>query len=114
MSKENLQIVNSLGSRGQRILRLKGSLTLHTVFSFQEAMRGESAPVLILDFTDVPYIDSAGLGALVGMHVGAQKAMRKLAFVGMNTQVRALMDMTNVSQLFKSYATVAEAEAAVS
>jgi anti-sigma B factor antagonist len=114
MTKENLQIVESKGSRGQKILHLKGSLTIHTVFNFQDAIRTDPAPVMILDFSGVPYIDSAGLGALVGAYVGSQKAMRKLAFAAMNTQVRALVDMTNVAQLFKAYATVQEAEAAIS
>jgi anti-sigma B factor antagonist len=114
MTKENLQIVESKGSRGQKILHLKGSLTIHTVFNFQDAIRTGAAPVMILDFSGVPYMDSAGLGALVGAYVGSQKAMRKLAFAAMNTQVKALVDMTNVAQLFKAYATVQEAEAAIS
>jgi anti-sigma B factor antagonist len=114
MAKENLQIVESAGSRGQKILHLKGSLTIHTVFSFQDAIRANTAPVLIIDFSGVPYIDSAGLGALVGVYVGSQKAMRKLAFAAMNTQVKALVDMTNVAQLFKAYATVQDAEAGIS
>jgi hypothetical protein len=32
----------------------------------------------------------------------------------MNTQVKALIDMTNVAQLFKAYATVQDAEAGIS
>jgi anti-sigma B factor antagonist len=115
MTKENLQVVKSEGSReGQRILYLKGSLNIHTVFNFQEALRSEAAPELIIDFSGVPYIDSAGLGALVAAYVGAQKTARKLAFSGMNTQVRALIDMTHVSKLFKSYATIKDADAALS
>jgi anti-sigma B factor antagonist len=115
MTKENLQIVKSEGSReGQRIFSLKGSLNIHTVFNLQEALRSEAAPELIIDFSGVPYIDSAGLGALVAAYVGAQKTARKLAFSGMNTQVRALIDMTHVSKLFKSYASIKDAEAALS
>jgi len=50
----------------------------------------------------------------VAAYVGAQKALRKLAFAGMNTQVKALADMTHVSQLFHNYPTVKDAEAALS
>lgn len=115
MSKENLQIVSSAGNReGVRILQLKGSLNIHTVFTLQDALKNETSPALILDFSAVPFIDSAGLGALVAAHISSQKAMRKLAFAEMNTQVKALMDMTHVSQLFQSYSTVRDAEAGLS
>ena len=115
MNKDNLQVVKTEGSRdGQSILHLKGSLNIHTVFSFQEMLRSENAPELIIDFSGVPYIDSAGLGALVAAYVGAQKTARKLAFSGMNTQVKALIDMTHVSKLFQSYPTIKDAEAALS
>jgi anti-sigma B factor antagonist len=114
MTNENLQIVATPGAReGQRILEVKGALTIHTVFGFQDAVRRETAPALILDLSGVPYIDSAGLGALVASYVGAQKSSRKLAFAGLNKQVKALADMTHVSQLFQTYPTVKDAEAAL-
>lgn len=115
MPKDNLQVVVEPGNRdGQRIVHLKGSLNIHTVFGFQDAMRKENVSELIIDFSAVPYIDSAGLGALVATYIGAQKAMRKLAFAGMNTQVKALIQMTHVDQLIKSYESIQEASAAFS
>jgi anti-sigma B factor antagonist len=113
MTTENMQLVASDGTReGQRILRLKGPLSLHTVFDFQNAVRAESSPNVIIDFSGVPFIDSAGLGALVGAHVSAEKARRKLSFAAMNTQVVTLLDMTRIRSLFTIYPTVQEAEAA--
>jgi anti-sigma B factor antagonist len=114
MSPENLQIISSAGSQeGQRVLTLKGSLNIHTIFGFQAATREETAPKLILDFSGVPYVDSAGLGALVGAYVAAQRTQRRLAVAGTNKQVQALIDMTHVGQLIRSYATVREAEEAL-
>jgi anti-sigma B factor antagonist len=114
MAKENLQVVAVAGARdGQRVLHLKGQLNIQTVFVFQDAMRAETGPALVIDFSDVEFIDSAGLGALVAAHVGAQRGQRKFAFAGMNRQVTALLDMTHVSQLFKTYPTVKDAEAAL-
>jgi anti-anti-sigma factor len=114
MMRENLQVIVSDGARdNQRILKLRGSLNIHTVFTFQDAVRAETANALVIDFSDVDYVDSAGLGALVAAYVSAQKGLRKIAFAGMNKQVLALVEMTHVSQLFKTYATVKDAEAAL-
>ena len=113
MPIENMQAVASDGSRaGQRILRLKGPLSLHTVFEFQNCVRAESSPSVIIDFSGVPFIDSSGLGALVGAHISAQKTRRKLTFTGMNTQVLTLLDMTHIRGMFSIYQTVEEAESA--
>ena len=70
MPAENLQIVSSQGAReGQTmILSLKGPLNIHTIFNFQNAVRAETASAVIIDFSGVPFIDSAGLGALVAAH----------------------------------------------
>jgi anti-anti-sigma factor len=114
MITEKLQFVTSDGSRPhQRILRLKGPLNIHTVFDFQGAARAETSPQLIMDFSEVPFMDSSGLGALVGIHVSGQKAGRKMAFVGMNSQVLTLLEMTRILQMFRIYPTIQEAEAAV-
>jgi len=115
MSTQNIQIVSSSGtSDGYKILRVKGPLNIHTIFDFQSALRAETSPALIIDFSEVPFIDSTGLGALGGVHVTAQKANRKLAFAAMNSQVKALLEMTHVSQFFNTYPTIHDAEAAVS
>lgn len=115
MIKENLQIVRSSGPRsGASILHLKGSLNIHTVFDFQNAVRAESSPAVIIDFSGVPFIDSAGLGAIVGAYIAGQRANRKMAFTAMNSQVKTLLDMTHVSQLFPTFTSIQDAEAAVS
>jgi anti-sigma B factor antagonist len=114
MALENMQIVASPGvHEGQRVLRLKGPLNIHTIFDFQNAMRAESSPILIIDLSGVPFIDSAGLGALVGAQVTSQKANRKLALVAMNTQVKALLDMTQVGKFFRTFPTIQDAQAAI-
>jgi anti-anti-sigma regulatory factor len=35
-----------------------------TLFDFQAKVRADSSRTLMLDFTNVPYMDSAGIGAL--------------------------------------------------
>ena len=114
MANENMQIGTASGIRsGAKILQLKGPLNIHTVFQFQDTVRSDASPLVIVDFTGVPYVDSAGLGAMVGAFVSAQRAQRKLAFAGMNAQVKALVDMTHVAQLFRPYPTVEEADRAI-
>src|SRR5215469_8479375 len=54
---------------GQRTLRLSGPITLVNLFDFQNRLRKDDSQLLILDFASVPYIDSAGIGALVGGYV---------------------------------------------
>ena len=111
---DKIQIVASEGSRaGQRILSLTGPLNIQTIFDFQTAMRAETSPALIVDFSGVTFIDSAGLGALVGVCVAAQKANRKVALAAMNTQVRALVEMTHVDKFFRTFPTIQDAEAAI-
>jgi anti-sigma B factor antagonist len=115
MAIEKLEIVvHTDPGEGQRILSLKGPLSLHTVFGFQDAVRAETSSKLILDFSGVPFIDSSGLGALVSVFVASKKTAQKLAFASLNPQVKALMEMTKVSQLFPIYPSVQDAQAALS
>ena len=115
MPAEKIQIVASPGSReGQRILSLTGPLNIQTIFDFQTAVRAETAEAVIVDFSGVTFIDSTGLGALVGAYLAAQRANRKLAFAAMNTQVKALVEMTHVDKFFRTFPTLKDAEAAVS
>jgi anti-sigma B factor antagonist len=113
MADATLEIATHVGSHNEKVLSLKGPLTIHTLFTFQTAVREQGSSPLIIDFSGVPFMDSAGLGALVGACVALQKTHQKLAFSGMNPQVKALLDMTHVSQFFRIFPTLEEAQAAV-
>src|SRR5882724_10425138 len=65
-----LQIERLGNVKGQSVLCLKGPLTIENVSLFQGAIRREeSFSTVILDLSDVPYIDSTALGALVSAYV---------------------------------------------
>ena len=97
--------------KGENIVRMEGPLMLGNLLDFQQKVRSDSAPSLILDMNKVPFIDSAGIGALVGVQVSRRKAGHRLSVVGANENVRKSLRMTNVEQFFYFYATQEEAEA---
>jgi anti-sigma B factor antagonist len=72
MRDEPLTIQN-LSTSDSRILTLSGPLTIATLFEFQSLVRANTSPKLIIDFTNVPYVDSAGVGALVGAYVRSKR-----------------------------------------
>jgi len=115
MPDDPLRVESLEGSRdGRRILRLTGPLTLANLFEFQSLVRSEKAPVIIVDLARVPYVDSAGIGALMGAHVARQKEGSALALVGVNQRVKDALEVTRVFQFFRVYPSVAEAESAIS
>ena len=115
MTETSLAVVCSNGGReGERVIRLRGSLTLTTHLQFRTAVQDESGSTLLVDLTEVPYVDSAGLGSLVGALVTLQRANRRLALVGPNQRVRALIQMSNLTDVFPTYPTIQEAQAGLS
>jgi anti-sigma B factor antagonist len=72
---------------GQRVLSLTGALVLTTVFDFQATVRADQSRSLIIDFSSVAYVDSAGMGALVGAYVTRQNSGRGLALVGVSERI---------------------------
>jgi anti-sigma B factor antagonist len=101
MRDENLAIEEVPSGAGQRILRLTGPLVLNSFFAFQTLIREDQTDLLVLDFSAVPYIDSAGIGALVGTYVHRQKAGRNLLLVGVQPRVRTALHVTKVEQFFR-------------
>jgi anti-anti-sigma factor len=58
---------------------------------------------IIIDLTDVNYLDSAGLGALVGLKVSAiRQGLCMLEFANMTPRMLELLRITNLMQIFSS------------
>jgi anti-anti-sigma factor len=98
---------------GPLVLHLNGPLVMATTADFQSCLRAETAQILVLDFTSVPFVDSAGLGALISVFLHYKAGNRKLALVGLNEKCRALLKMSNVENLFPTFATVEVARTAL-
>ena len=95
-----------------KIIKLAGPLTVQNFAEFQEMTRREPRPrILIVDLTEVPYLDSAALGAFVGIHVSCEATNRKYALVGANGKLKSLFELSSVSAFLVIYDTMAEARA---
>jgi len=93
----------------QRILLLKGPITIETTPQFERAVRNENAETVILDLSDVPYIDSVGLGSLVATYVSHQKNGRCLVLTGVKPRVSKVMEITKVKDFFVTFPTTWQA-----
>lgn len=114
MQPDKLLAESRAGSRDrQRILRLAGPLTTATLSVFQGAMHAGATPSLIIDMNEVSCIDSAGVGALVQAYVACRRAGGRLALVGVNPRVQAVLQMAGFDKLFATYAQLGEAEQAL-
>jgi anti-sigma B factor antagonist len=97
----------------QGVLCLKGPLTTENLFPFQSAIQRERSTTVILDFTDVPYVDSAGLGSLVSAYITRHKAGHRMALSGLNPRVLRLLEITRTEPLFLIFPTTEVALAAL-
>ena len=73
------------------------------------AQAGSSPPLIVLDLTNVQYIDSGGVGAMVGLLTSARSAGGDLKLVGLNDRVRQVLKITRLIDVFKIHASVADA-----
>ena len=56
---------------------------------------------IILDLADLQHTDSMGLGALARLYVSAQSAGCSLELMHLNKQIRHLLGLTNMFEVFK-------------
>jgi anti-sigma B factor antagonist len=112
---EQLEIDRSDAFPTQEVLSLRGPLTANNGPVFQNAMRREEPMhTVILDLSDVPYVDSAGLGLLVSAHISRQKSGRRIVLSGINPRVQRLFEITRMADLFLIFSSPEEAVAALS
>ena len=108
---DELKIESRAGAYpGVRIIHLEGPFVLQDVFEFQSTVRRGNDPITIIDVTEVPFMDSAALGAVMALHTSCQRQQRKYALAGPSERLRTLFDVAGVSTLLVTYPTLAEAQ----
>jgi len=100
MQEKPLEIEKIEKVPGTTVLRLHGPLLLGNFFPLQTMVRSDASTLLIVDVSEMPYIDSAGIGCLVGAHVSRENSGRKLIIAGANERLLTSLKVTKVDQLF--------------
>ncbi len=89
---------------GQRlVLALNGDLDLTTAKALTEALDGllRHYPLrqVVLDLGEVSFVDSSGLGVILGRYRRLRSAGRELSLVGVRPAVRAVLEVAGIPSL---------------
>jgi len=85
------------------IVRCSGKLVTSSTGTLQTEVRGllPGAKRIVLDLTDLGYMDSSGLGSIIGLYVSVKTAGGRLEVINLSARVRQLFSITNVLSLFE-------------
>ena len=97
-------------TEGLETMKLTGPITLSTLFEMQESFRKNPQPKTIIDLSGVPYMDSAGLGALLSFHGSCKRTGRNYVLAAMAPRVYTMFSASKVDRLVNIASSVAEAE----
>jgi anti-sigma B factor antagonist len=100
---------------GAAVIVLAGEVDLYTAPRFKDALFqaiDEGAPFVIIDLTEVSFIDSTGLGVLVSGGRRLQQSAGALAIGCPDERIRRILEITGLDTVFGVYPSRAEALAA--
>jgi len=106
VEKSEVHESEDLDSRGREVMTFKchGRLVLETRDQIEEMFKLHPFKGrIVIDLSDVNYIDSAGLGALIRLKMSAAKESGvSVHFVQMTPRILQLLKITQLSEWFSS------------
>ncbi len=97
------------------VLPLKGEIDLHVsprIASSLGAMVDEKPKTLVVDLSEVSYIDSSGLAILIEGMQSVEAYGGKFALAGLQENVRPIFEIARLDQVFRIFPDVEAALAA--
>ncbi len=84
-------------------IRCTGKLVTSSTGLLQTEVRSllPATKRIVLDLTDLGYMDSSGLGSIIGLYVSVKSAGSRLELINLSERVRQLFSITNVLSLFE-------------
>jgi anti-sigma B factor antagonist len=99
-------------ARGAAVIRVATRLTMVNAAelrsSVDEAVRGGRTTVIV-DLNECEFMDSSGLGAIIGGLKVARQAGGDLRIARLTPQVRTVLELTNLDRVLRPYESVQEA-----
>jgi anti-sigma B factor antagonist len=86
------------------LVRCSGRLTADVAAEFKQEVRAliPQTKQIVLDLSEVAFMDSSGLGAIIGVYVTAKKCDCELQLINLSQKIRELLGMTRLLSVFES------------
>jgi anti-sigma B factor antagonist len=107
-----LRIESRPAGEGTAVLALAGEVDVSNTAQVREAalkLLSDGVSKLVIDLTATEYMDSAGLGMLVGLLKRLNESGGKMAIAGARPGVGRLFTITGLNRIFALYGEVATA-----
>lgn len=107
--------LSTSGDDKLKVVHVAGEVDIHTSPALKAALGeavGSGCPVVVADLSGVMFIDSSGLGVLVGALRRAREAGGELRLVSANDAVIKILRITGLDTVFPLFATLDEARGA--
>lgn len=95
--------IEKLAADGVTTLKISGEIDLHASPELRESLLAcarVQVPLLLLDFTEVVYIDSSGLATLIEYVRESESYAGRLGLFGLQKKVRTIFDLVRLNELF--------------
>jgi anti-sigma B factor antagonist len=112
-----LKVDRTTQDSGVELFTLNGSLTLGREaqafeWSVEELIKSGTTRI-VLDMTNISFVDSAGIGILVGCHGKVSAAGGQLRLAAVNGRVMNVLKITKVDSIMLTDASVADSVKAI-
>lgn len=91
---------------GQLVVIPEGDLDLYSSVNFCNAVAQKmdaGSHWVVLDFAKIQYMDSSGVGALIRLIQKAKSIKGEIKVAGLNGTPKKVLEMSNITSLFKSF-----------
>jgi anti-sigma B factor antagonist len=86
-------------------VRCTGKITSYSSAELQTTVRSlmPETKCIVLDLTDVSYMDSSGLGVIIGIYLSARRQRCGLKLINLNSRLQDLFRLTKMSSVFEGH-----------
>ncbi|MBO5060197.1 MAG: anti-sigma factor antagonist [Clostridia bacterium] len=97
--------VKLLGEKRALLVRVTGELDHHMAAKIKEEvdskMRSSNAVSIIFDFSDLTFMDSSGIGVIMGRYKKTRTLGGHVIAYGVNAQILRIMEMSGIDKIIK-------------
>lgn len=105
--------VKLLGERRALLVKVTGELDHHLAAKIKEEvdnkMRSSNAVNIIFDFSNMTFMDSSGIGVIMGRYKKTRTLGGRVIACGVSAQILRIMEMSGIDKIIKLTPTVEKA-----